>query len=353
MDSYETILERMRAAYKEAAGVPAEDATDIGIRLKVLAGEVHSLQAYLAYIERQSFPQTATGEGLEHHAAQRGLQRRVAQAARGELTFSRGTALSYDVEIPEGVVCTTTGEEPLEYATEQACTLAAGTLNVTVPARAVQAGQKSNAAAGTVCVFSTVPTGVEAVTNNTAFTGGRNTESDDALRARLLAAYSVLPSGSNGEFYRRRALECAGVASACAVPRENGVGTVGVYVRGEEGAVTDAELQNVQQTLESLRELGVTVTVKRAVETAKSIYVYVQPAAGCTQAAAEAAAVEAMRRYFTTLQIGDPFLLIQVGQYLLNTGMIANYEFAISATDGAAVVGGVYVPGTLWAGEME
>ena len=64
------------------------------------------------------------------------------------------------------------------------------------------------------------------------------------------------------------------------------------------------------------------------------------------------AAEEAVRRYFTTLRIGDPFMLIQVGQYLLNTGYIANYDFAISTTDGASVQGGIYVPGNIWAGEL-
>ena len=73
MESFETILERMKESYRELSGVPAQDATDIGIRLKIMAGEIHALQAYLAYIERQAFPDTAVDEGLEHHAAQRGL----------------------------------------------------------------------------------------------------------------------------------------------------------------------------------------------------------------------------------------------------------------------------------------
>ena len=45
-------------------------------------------------------------------------------------------------------------------------------------------------------------------------------------------------------------------------------------------------------------------------------------------------------------------MLIQVGQYLLNTGYIANYDFAVSTTDGASVQGGIYVPGNIWAGEL-
>jgi len=352
METYEAILQRMQTVYREAMGVPAEDATDIGIRLKILAGEVHALQAYLQYIEQQAFPQTAVGDGLDRHAAQRGLTRRGACPARGELTFSRAAALLYDLEIPAGVVCCTAGEDPMEYVTCAPCVLPAGRLSVNVEAEATVPGQGGNAAAGTVCVLSTVPNGVEAVTNAAPFTGGRNEETDEALRARLLAAYSVLPNSTNAESYRRMALACEGVTSACAVPRENGVGTVGVYIRGEEGAAAEDVLNTVQKTLDEQREIGVTVTVKRAVEETKNVQVYVAPVPGCTQAAAEEAAVEAIRRYFETLQIGDPFLLIQVGQYLLNTGMIPNSDFALSAADGGAITGGVYVPGDLWAGEL-
>ena len=38
MESYEMILNRMLTAYREHSGISAEDATDIGIRMKVLAG---------------------------------------------------------------------------------------------------------------------------------------------------------------------------------------------------------------------------------------------------------------------------------------------------------------------------
>lgn len=352
MEAFETILERMKESYRELSGVPAQDATDIGIRLKIMAGEIHALQAYLAYIERQAFPDTAVGEGLEHHAAQRGLSRRLAEPAKGILTFSRGEALDYDVDIPKGVVCTTAGASPLEFVTTESCILKAGKLSTTAAAEAVVPGQGSNAAEDTVCVLSTIPTGIESVTNTEAFTGGRDKENDDALRARVLACWGFSPSGSNAEFYRRCALACPGVGSASAIPREDGAGTVGVYIRGIDAAADEATLKAVQQELSDKREINVTVTVKHAQEMKKNVDVYVVPVAGCTQEAAQQAAEEAVRRYFTTLRIGDPFMLIQVGQYLLNTGYIANYDFAISTTDGASVQGGIYVPGNIWAGEL-
>ena len=41
-ETYESILSRMQGRFQELAGFPADDASDIGIRLKVLAGELFS-----------------------------------------------------------------------------------------------------------------------------------------------------------------------------------------------------------------------------------------------------------------------------------------------------------------------
>ena len=46
MDSYQEILDRMKEKYKELSGYDADGASDIGIRMQVLAGEVFSLNCY-------------------------------------------------------------------------------------------------------------------------------------------------------------------------------------------------------------------------------------------------------------------------------------------------------------------
>lgn len=43
METYESVLKRMQGRFAELSGFSADDASDIGIRLKVLAGEVYSL----------------------------------------------------------------------------------------------------------------------------------------------------------------------------------------------------------------------------------------------------------------------------------------------------------------------
>ncbi|MFQ7061561.1 MAG: hypothetical protein ACLRQY_02295 [[Clostridium] leptum] len=69
-ETYESILSRMQDQFQELAGFPADDASDIGIRLKVLAGELFSACTNLDWLKRQVFPQTAQGIQLDYHAQQ-------------------------------------------------------------------------------------------------------------------------------------------------------------------------------------------------------------------------------------------------------------------------------------------
>lgn len=55
-ETYESILSRMQGRFQELAGFPADDASDIGIRLKVLAGELFSACTNLDWLKRQVFP---------------------------------------------------------------------------------------------------------------------------------------------------------------------------------------------------------------------------------------------------------------------------------------------------------
>ena len=218
METYEQIVERMREEFCDEAGFEPQESSDIGIRMRVLAGEIFSLWNGLEYWKRQAFPDTAIGVYLENHAGQRGLTRRKAVCAQGSLTFSRSTALWYDTEIPAGTICATAGENGIRFVTTEDAVLAAEALSVSVPARAESGGQAGNAAADTVCVLVTVPEGIEAVENPQPFTGGLDGETDEELRARLLDSYRTVPNGTNAGFYRDQALRHEGVLSVGVIP---------------------------------------------------------------------------------------------------------------------------------------
>ena len=62
---FEEIYAHMAAEYKTLAGVEPEDAADISIRLKVLAGELYTVLCAAESLKLNCFPQTAAGEALD------------------------------------------------------------------------------------------------------------------------------------------------------------------------------------------------------------------------------------------------------------------------------------------------
>ena len=86
---FEEIYAHMAKEYKTLAGAEPEDAADVSIRLKVLAGELYTVLCAAESLKLNCFPQTAAGEALDLHAEERGLVRKDAVKSVGTLTFSR------------------------------------------------------------------------------------------------------------------------------------------------------------------------------------------------------------------------------------------------------------------------
>ena len=71
--SYNEILERMEDKYYQLSGYRADECGDIGIRLRVLAGEIFSMGTQMDWLRKQIFFSTASGEMLDLHAAIKAL----------------------------------------------------------------------------------------------------------------------------------------------------------------------------------------------------------------------------------------------------------------------------------------
>lgn len=327
MESYDSVLERMQQTFSGLAGFSADDASDLGIRLKVLAGEVYSLLSAVEWLKGQMFPQTAQQEYLQLHAAQRGLSRKSAVPSAGVLVFGRTSALPYEVLIPKGAVCAAAGEDAPRFVTQQDAILPAGQRTVQTPAVSQQGGKETNAAAGSVTLLLTPPAGVESVSNPQPFTGGADEETDEELRSRLLKSYEVVPNGTNAEFYRSYVARFDGVHSVGVKPRANGSGTVAVYVAGRGSDAPEELLQKIQKELNELREVNVEVTVQPAQPVSVPVVLLIDPAPGCTLQAATQQALLDISAYFESLSVGEPVILAQLGKRLLESGLIRNYQF--------------------------
>lgn len=209
MKEVEELYGKMLAVFEEKTGFTMDDTADLAVRLYAAAAQIQSLYAYSDWAMNQSFPQTATGEYLDYHAALRGITRKAGTRASGILRFKIDQALEDNLPISAGTVCTTAGL--VRFVTTHDGEIAAGGLYADIPAEAESVGASGNVGAETITVLTRAPEGVSGVLNPRAFTGGSGAESDDDLRVRRPPTALIrLPNGANAAFYELAGAEPQG-----------------------------------------------------------------------------------------------------------------------------------------------
>lgn len=215
-----------------AGSLPGADAllrfTNIGVTGRAQAGLAHLHYGYLDWIAKQAVPYTATGEFLEAWAGLKGVTRKAATQAAGQVTFSGTTGVLIPAGTPmvrgDGVAYTSTADATV-----------GGGGSVAVPATANadtsgQTGAFGNCVAGTSVSLGTAIAGVQSTGSvSVEFTGGADLETDDSLRSRMLAAYQQVPQGGAMTDYIQWATAVPGVTRAWCTPNGAGAGTVVVY----------------------------------------------------------------------------------------------------------------------------
>lgn len=181
------------------------------------------------------FPEHSYGVYLDNHAKARGMMRREATAAMGELTIygTLGTV------IPAGSVFSTASvnDEPsvdyeavAEYIIPQSGT-------ITVQVRCKQPGIIGNTPPNTIIFCSGKITGITSVTNTEAFTGGTETEDDESLQLRVVE-YDESQGESNvgnEADYKRWATSVVGVGNATVIPASDDSGVVTIVITDTDG----------------------------------------------------------------------------------------------------------------------
>ena len=235
------------------------------------------LEFHLVETLKIMFPMWAYDEWLDYHAKGRGITRKPANAASGELLI---TGIS-GTTIPAGFkfAAPATADSPaIEYQTTEKYTIGEdGTVRVQITA--VEAGPKGNVPANTVTLMMTPIKGITSITNEANITGGTEVENDDELRNRIMeidAASEASFVGSDGD-YKRWAEEVPGVGTALVMPEWAGPGTVRVVVIDANGqpanaAIIAAVYDNIMSPGDRLQRkapIGATVTIE--VPTAKEL----------------------------------------------------------------------------------
>lgn len=182
------------------------------------------------------FPEWSYGDYLDAHAKTRGMTRRAATYASGELTIT-GAA---NTSIPAGSIFSTVSlneEDPsVDYETLEAATIPAEG-SVTVDVQCTQSGTIGNTTADTVILVSSNIRGITSVTNPEEITGGTEIESDASLILRI-EEYDKTQGDSftgNVSDYKRWAMSVDGVGSATIIPANDDTGLVTIMLVDSNG----------------------------------------------------------------------------------------------------------------------
>lgn len=191
-------------------------------------------------------PEWSYGSYADAHARARGITRRAATAATGEITL-KGEP---ETTVPAGSLFSTesTSDTPsVDFATLNGVKIgASGT--VTVAVECTETGTAGNVMAGMVIFNSSNITGITGVTNEEEITGGTEAESDESLKERIAdhdlsqgEAYVGCPAD-----YKRWAKEVAGVGDPVVIPAEDDSGLVQIVVTDTNGdAATESLCEQV------------------------------------------------------------------------------------------------------------
>lgn len=342
----------MKDRYRELSGFTPENESDIMLRLRVLAGELYEQAVYADFINRQLSVETAQGEYLDGHAAMRGLSRKAGTKASGEVVFTAAEQEHDTITIPQGtVVCT--ASDGLRFITDENVDIPYFAGSAAAAVTAAEVGSAYNIGAGTIGVVMTPVMGVGGVTNNEDFSGGSDTESDDALRQRVINSYREISNGTNAAYYRSIAMETDGVYSATVVGGARGAGTVDVYVCGQGTPPDQSVLTSLQAKYNEARELNVDVRVQLPTAVSVNLYIGLVPEDGYNITELADTVKSKVRDYITMLGVGQDFLLSNVGEILYHTPGVADYKFQETYGGNRTITDSEYaVPGDIFAGNI-
>ena len=291
----EGIQDMLRAFLSDELGLSTAEGTLLQI---ILAPGAYvfweGLQALRAQVPI-SFVDETSGRFLDKNAAGYGITRKPGTAASVLLTFTGSAGTT----IPAGTLCVT--QDGLGFATDEALTLGEdGSGTVTATADAV--GTAYNVPAGAIISMQQAVSGVTALTNEEAATGGTDPETDAALFARLDAYKKTPPTSGNDRHYHQWALAVNGVGAASVIRCWDGPGTVKVIIADMALRPVEEELRaEVAAYIETQRPVTAEVTVESAAGVPVTVSVTVTTDGSVSKPATEQELTERLAEYLGSI----------------------------------------------------
>ena len=264
-----------------------------------------------------AFVDETSGEYIDKRCADYGIVRKPGTKAKAimTLTGTEGTI------IPKGKVFLT--ESGLEFTTTEEVTLSGET---TVEAEAEEVGERYNVEADTITRQFSATYGLNTFTNSAA-EGGTDSESDEALVARLYDFLQLPATSGNAYHYRQWAKEVNGVGEAKVFPLWNGAGTVKVVIvdqsfnPAEEDVVTACA-----DYIEKNRPIGAEVTVVSATKLTVSISATVKISGNTSKERVEQDFLEKVHQYIKDVAfVGKELIYNRISALLMEVDGVSDY----------------------------
>ena len=206
--------------------------SDLNVFIRVIAGASHSIYQAIDYYKDQLFSDSAEVSFLERRAAIFNITRKSATKATGAVKFE---FYNDAVDVPVGTLLKSS-------AGYQYKTLLSPDASGTTSVKATTAGTASNLAVNEILNLVNPIEGVKQASVSTEIKGGIDAETDEELRARVLARTQEPPRQGTKADYVAWALEVDGVGYAWCYPKEMGDGSVTVRILDVDGYFPDTDL---------------------------------------------------------------------------------------------------------------
>ena len=304
----QTLVDRVRGDFRALEGSegPFWSRSLENALAKSVPGMAHGLHGHLQWVSEQVLPDRCGDEGVLRWARILGLSLRGASQSVGAAEFSASAGAS----VPAGARLTSTAGTVYRSTAES---VESGGV-VVVHVESVDAGIVTVAAAGDLLTLESPIVGVASVgaVSASGLSGGRDADTIEVLRRRVLRRLASPPRGGSTADYREWSLEVDSVESVDVVPDGMGPGTVLVIaaVAGEDPTPSAAVLEALASHLRTRKPGTAKVHVLGATVARVDIALTITPDTPATRASV----VAAIRDFFKASSGDDLLYLSQLGE---------------------------------------
>lgn len=281
-----------------------------------------------------TFPEWSYGIYLDELAKGRGITRRAATRATGTVTIdgAEGTVIPKDSVFSTASV---DSNPSISYKTkEEAKIPAEGTIDIDV--YCTQFGTVGNTAANTIIFNDGRISGITAVINKEAITGGTEQERDDVLSVRILeydATQGQSFVGNPGD-YKRWAKSVGGVGECVVLEAQDNSGMVTLYLIDSNGSPANEEIQTAvynyimhpENPATRLAPINALLTVTAPTVLTIGISATVELAEQYTIDIVKTAFLAQIKKYLTTASEQGEIKYSKIGSLLSDTDGVSDYN---------------------------